>query len=307
MTKENAVISLLFHGTILSEANAPSSKPLARGLVESSQGFSVLVPDYQGYGAGKGDLHPYLMPEPYVITGKNAIRAAREFFEQDGIVYGKEFYIQGYSEGGYGAMAFQKAIESRQVWREEFPIAASGLGAGPYLLDRITQLSLAKEVVHPAFVVLLTLSYRYWYPSISFSFDQVFKPEVSYALVQGGMSIAQVNNHLPHRKRDLLQEEFIDDLRPEKDRLRIFGHLQNNSLVNGNWAPKTPTRLFHCRDDEIVPVQISEEVFEYFRQVNPKSPVTLVVIESGSQAQAHGNCPLYFGPLEFFLQHRKGG
>ena len=125
------------HGTITDNSTAPSENPveLNNQLVEliASMGFIVVIPDYPGFGESAQIPHPYLIKEPTVQSVVDMLRAVKETtshseFEGKGIK--DEYYLFGYSQGGWATLATHKALELD--YHDEFDLAGSFCGAGPY-------------------------------------------------------------------------------------------------------------------------------------------------------------------------------
>ena len=94
----------------------------------------VIIPDYQGYGATHGEIHPYLTQD---LTARQVIDGARA-----GIKFYTEYLKHklednwtslstGYSQGGSVAMAVQRYLEKNNL-TDEFNYKGSVCGSGPY-------------------------------------------------------------------------------------------------------------------------------------------------------------------------------
>ena len=92
----------------------------------------VIMPDYQGYGASRDKIHPYLSQD---LTARQALDGAKA-----GIAYYKQNHkleddwktiSTGYSQGGSVAMAIQRYVEENNL-SEEFRFGGSVCGEGPY-------------------------------------------------------------------------------------------------------------------------------------------------------------------------------
>ena len=92
----------------------------------------LIMPDYQGYGASRDKIHPYLSQD---LTARQALDGAKA-----GIAYYKQRHklendwktiATGYSQGGATAMAIQRYVEKNNLI-EEFRYAGSVCGEGPY-------------------------------------------------------------------------------------------------------------------------------------------------------------------------------
>tara|TARA_B100001769_G_C21738160_1_gene405223 strand:- start:177 stop:611 length:435 start_codon:yes stop_codon:yes gene_type:complete len=73
--------------------------------------------------------------------------------------------------------------------------------------------------------------------------------EVIPSLMDGSKSIAEANNYLTKKIKDLFSEEFLIQFLGNGE-VELKRSFKENSLVD--WFPKAPIRLFHGSDDEEV-------------------------------------------------------
>jgi hypothetical protein len=313
------------HGTITDKADAPSVSP-REGIFEASQGFAAVVPDYLGFGAASSVFHPYLIDQAYVDAGLDMIRATREFAARNDFTF-PALFLKGYSEGGYATLAMQKAIETTPALAQEFltgnfRLLASAPTAGPYSLSLTAIKLLERDAVNPVNLTQVVASYRQWYQDFTTPYDTFLQPQafglesadglarkIEQDLFSGRWSVNQLNARLPTTNEQLIQQDFRQDFTnleltpqqafaaPAQDQSGLAPLLARNNLV-GDWAPKVPTRLYHCQADEVIPVGIAQATFQVFKSVNPQSPVERRFIP-GDQ-YGHGNCPAIFTPVQWF-------
>ena len=161
--------------------------------------------------------------------------------------------------------------------------------------------------MNSVFLNNLFLSYEAWL-SPKFNLDRVYSLDVAFVrdLYDGSRILDEIKSQLPTETKDVFEERFIDDLARETPRTRdarlFIRLLTKNSLPQGEWTPKTPTRFFHCADDDVVPVSITKETVAQILAKNPAAPVTLGILSSPdpSQPYTHGTCPLFYSYLSFF-------
>lgn len=94
----------------------------------------VVIPDYQGYGATHGEVHPYLSQELTARQVLDGVRAGKAFYEKElghKLKDGWKSLSTGYSQGGSVAMAVHKYIEENNL-TSEFNFVGSVCGSGPY-------------------------------------------------------------------------------------------------------------------------------------------------------------------------------
>ncbi len=293
---------LIQHYTVLGDREAPSVQPFI-GLFEASQGFATVVPDNLGFGAANEVYPTYLFAKGYAENGLDALRAARAFSKAENLNFGPLF-LAGYSEGGYATVALQQSLETKHA--EEFQLAGSAPTAGPYDITTFRQ-ALAQPEVSSVFLNNLMLSYEAWLTP-KFNLDRIYALDVDFVreLYNGSKIADEIRPSLPAETKAVFEARFVDDLALEKPKTRearsFIQLLQQNSLPQGEWTPKTPTRFFHCADDNIVPVGITQRTVARLQAKNPEAPVSSEILQSPNPEQpyTHATCPLFYGYLSFF-------
>ncbi len=295
----------LQHVTITGDAQAPSNKP-EEGIFEASQGFVTVVADQIGYGGSVGTLHPYLYKNAYPKILVEMLRAARTFAAANDINLGPLF-LRGYSEGGYATMALQKAIETQHSG--EFQLIASAPAAGPYELEVTAVKGLALPLVNPVNLSLLTLSYaEYLAPEMDLNKIFAINPNDVKAALNGSKTYDEALKILPAQTTALFKAEFIADFTLEKpttvEAIAMRRLLGENSHFKEGWIPKTPTRFYHCKDDEAVPSATTDYAIATIQALAPLAPVSKVILESPNPAEPyrHASCPLYYSSIGWFAE-----
>jgi len=131
-------VMLYAHGTSLQKsydmtdiANNAEARLVAG--VFAAQGFIVVAPDYTGYGGSRLGYHPYLDRSAQAADMIDALRAARGAFAGIGARDSGKLFVTGYSQGGYVALATQRAMQEAGA---EFTLTAAAGMSGPYALAR---------------------------------------------------------------------------------------------------------------------------------------------------------------------------
>lgn len=294
----------LQHGTLTALATAPSLNP-REGLAEVSQGFVTVVADYLGYGDSTAHYHPFIIEAGYTRSLVDMMRAARELAAAENFNLGTLF-LKGYSEGGYATVALQKELETNHS--DEFVIKASSPSAGPLDVEQTGELILQNPIVDPANIPFLILSYNHWLANDSLPLDALFVPSLDSITKahSGAYTPAQISEMLPKANAELVESSFTQDFlsdspqRPESQTLHKL--LKSQSLIYGPWFPKAPTRMYHCEDDEEIPVAVTNKAMQIFKDAG--SPVESVIIPSADPATPyrHGTCPAILAPIQWFVQ-----
>ena len=128
-------IVLYAHGTTTDKAftmtDLGNAESLALAAVFASQGYIVVAPNYAGYDTSALPYHPYLVAAQQSKDMMDALTAARTALPLASATTrdGGKLFITGYSQGGYVAMATQRAMEAAGQ-----TVTAAAPMSGPYAL-----------------------------------------------------------------------------------------------------------------------------------------------------------------------------
>lgn len=128
-------VLLYAHGTSLDRNYSMAQLKGEARLVAAmfvAQGYIVVAPDYAGYGGSSLPYHPYLNGQQQSADMIDALRAARSAFARAGAQAGPQLFLSGYSQGGYVALATQRAMQEQHG--DEFKVTATAGLSGPYAL-----------------------------------------------------------------------------------------------------------------------------------------------------------------------------
>lgn len=283
------------HGTIREDISAPSnfatnSEAASFGSLFGSMGYIIAYPDYIGYGDSKDLPHPYEHRASLASASLDMLRAAKEFLrDQEEVEWNEKLYIAGYSEGGYATMSLHKKIEEEASG--EFNLRASSCGAGAY-----DKTAFMKYIINNKTHGIASYNFSYlWvlltYDRIynlnrpaSYYFKEPFASEIakSGANVRVGVSFDTIlNDSFKKELNDGTNKSFIDAI-------------GDNDVYN--WKPKTPLRLFHGDDDELVFYFNSEKAYNTMKGLG--ADVQLTTVPNGT----HSSSIVSFlvGTLAFF-------
>ena len=264
---------LVYHrSTLLKKSEAPGFMP--KSLLEmdpledgrfmmaflSMQGFIVLAPDYTGYGSSENIPPPYLHKKSVTRTTEDMLYAVTDMLRKENILFKKEIFIMGYSQGGHGALAFAQNFQNNP---REFNIKAIAAGGGPYDLPETMAELISQKTVVPIPMILFLQSYSYIY---GWNLNQIMKRR-SYADIissdfkqeDTGKSAAK----LPQKVQSLFQPWFIKSVQ-NKNNDPVQETLEENSVYL--WYPSSPVFLFHGKEDNIVPYKNMNTAYKYFRE-----------------------------------------
>ena len=147
------------------------------GILEASQGFIVIMPDYLGFGASATTAtHPFLYPDYYQIEAETLINLVANSDNRATSTLGisslklnikkrvkdnKQFlFLTGNSEGGFATLAIQKYFENSKI---DYPffLTASAPVAPPADLNLTVNRILARDYyINPALFMNLYFTYK---------------------------------------------------------------------------------------------------------------------------------------------------
>ena len=143
----------------------------------AAQGYIVVAPNYAGYDSSSLPYHPYLIADQQSKDMIDALAAARTALEVTALLGTSDdgrLYVTGYSQGGYVAMATQRALEAAGQ-----QVTAAAPMSGPYALAAFVDAVFFGEVNASATVssTLLVTAYQKAYGDIYASPLDVFAPQ----------------------------------------------------------------------------------------------------------------------------------
>ena len=256
----NAPLVVYHHGTTFDRTNVPSvpnsTEALALAALFAGQGYAVAAPDYIGLGKST-QKQTFEYAAGLVPTTLDIIRAARTAAPQQGVSLSNKLFLTGYSEGGYAALAAQRAME--QATSGEFVVTASAPMAGPYDLSNTTiRYVLANPTPENTAFVAGILSQQndigHFYSKPSDAFLSPYDTSVT-ALFDGSHSDSAVLTGLPPSLTQLLTPAFIQAVSTDVNH-PVNVYLRANDVYD--FTPIAPTRFFHGKGDTTVPFANAE-------------------------------------------------
>jgi fermentation-respiration switch protein FrsA (DUF1100 family) len=144
------------HATIKLDAQAPSNHATADepAVLFASMGYLVSAADFLGFGATKGQPHPYLLSAPLAASVVDFMSASSRWRQTRSIADNGQLFLTGYSEGAYVTMATLRRMT--QTPNATLPVATF-VGAGPYSVSRtLMDLTDAARAKNPVLGLLIT-------------------------------------------------------------------------------------------------------------------------------------------------------
>ncbi len=248
------------NGTNTVYADAPSVSPTeyTHQMVEliASMGYVVLFADYPGFGESSQIPHPYLVKEPTVQTLVDLLYTAREIGNSEfpGITFKNEYYLLGYSQGGWATLALDKALETDHS--SDFAVKATSCGAGPYnilfLLENMINQPSYPVPAYLAYIVNAYTAYNQFTNPASDIFKSPYDSRIG-SLFNGLLTLDQIDNQLTTSIPDLLNPDFISGIDTSPKYSSVRDALNNNSITA--WQTSVPILFTHGEmDTEVNPL-----------------------------------------------------
>lgn len=270
------------HGTMFAYADAPSNFPLAFTGFElfASAGFMTVIPDFIGYGASQGIVHPYYDMQTSGATVADMLVAVKYYLKTKSIPISSKLFLVGYSEGGYVTMAAQKEIETNPALNLTLTAAAEGAG-GYDITGMLQKVGTLKTYPDPSFFALFVQGYNTTYgykrPLTNF-FKEPYADEIP-GLLNGTKNSTQINAALTTSVTSLLNADFYCALTTPGEETVFKAQVAANSFPN--WFPISPTRLYHGTADEDVFFETSQTTYLRFLAEGAQN-VTFIPIPGGT-------------------------
>jgi pimeloyl-ACP methyl ester carboxylesterase len=293
------------NGTNTLNLNAPSVSPSNSSyiLVEvlASMGFVVIIPDYPGFGESVDIPHPYLVKDPTITSIADMFYAAEEFDATvlPDISILNEYYLIGYSQGGWATMALHKALELN--FSNDFNLAGSVCGAGPYDIGLLFS-EMVNVTTYPMPVYLGYIFNAYSaYGQISNPVTDIFRePYASRigTLYNGTKSFDQINGQLTTSIPDLLNSSFITGYTSSDKYSSVRKALSDNSIEA--WHTYKPLLMLHGDSDTQVNPLSTETMFNSMIQKGTSPEICTKIIIPGAD-HGDGVIPAMVEGIKFLL------
>ena len=277
-------IAAYLHGTVFEDSETPSftvADPEYEALLTISlfagHGYVLVMPDYIGQGKGSKVVRPYLHADSVAASTADMLTAVQSLATTLNVKLNSKLFICGMSQGGHGALALQRYIESSPQ-SQPFSLTAAASIAGPHAIPAVWEFWLqhSPEGVSPI-VVHLIQSYKKIY-GFGDALSDIFLPPYDTkveTIDDGTHDGEEMSESLPAELHDLLQEKFIADVSAGTHPFHQ-AMLANSTY---DFAPTTPTRLYHGVNDELVPLSSSEFTVAHMKSLGAKN-IELIPIDS---------------------------
>jgi pimeloyl-ACP methyl ester carboxylesterase len=255
------------NGTNTVNTDAPSNSPSAYSyqMIEliASLGYIVVISDYPGFGASASLPHPYLVKEATVRSLVDNLYAVKELTASGlpGIIMLNEYYLLGYSQGGWASLAVHRALELE--YSNDFDLIGSACGAGPYniykLMEGMINVSVYPMPVYLGYILNAYTTYGQFTNTVNDIFNEPYASEVG-SLYTGSLTSEEINNQLTTSIPDLITPAFLAGFSSAPAYSSVRDALNNNSIPA--WHTYKPLLLLHGANDTHVDPASTENIYD---------------------------------------------
>jgi pimeloyl-ACP methyl ester carboxylesterase len=286
VTPGNYPVLSFQNGTNTLNASSPSESPLDYNyqLVElvASMGYVVVFADYPGFGESAQIPHPYLIKEPTVRSLVDLLYTAKEMVSKEfpGLTLNDDYYLLGYSQGGWATLALHKALELD--YSSDFNLKGSTCGAGPYNIEQLLE-SMVNKAVYPNPYYLADIVYAYsvynqFTNPVGDIFNEPYASRLS-TLFTGTLTPAQINSQLTTSVSGLMTPDFISGFNTSAKFTSVISALNINSIAA--WHTNKSLLLIHGGNDTSVDPISTENMYSSMIQAGTSPDICKKVIIPG--------------------------
>jgi pimeloyl-ACP methyl ester carboxylesterase len=271
------------NGTNTVNADAPSESPsdYSYQMVEliASLGYIVVIADYPGFGASASIPHPYLVTEPTVRSLVDMLHSVKELAsaELPGISLINEYYLLGYSQGGWATLALHKTLELD--YSEDFDLIGSACGAGPYniylLMQEMINVTTYPMPVYLGYIVNAYSAYSQFTNPVTDIFKEPYATRVG-TLYNGLLTSSQINDQLTTSIPDLINPAFLAGFTSAQEYSSIRDALSNNSI--SAWHSYKSLLFLHGANDTHVDPVSTENIYSAMIQAGTSEDICKKII-----------------------------
>lgn len=275
------------NGTNTLDSDAPGNNP-AGGLTMmieciASMGYIVVIPDYPGFGASASEVHPYLIAEPVVKSITDMFYALGEFCNSGipGVEVLNEYYLMGYSQGGWASLVLHKALE--QEYGDVFRLEASACGAGPYdlslLVSNIIGAASYQMPVYLGYIVNSFSVYKEFTNPVTDIFNEPYASRL-VSLYDGTQSAGTINSQLTTNITSLVNPAFISGFSSDIKYTSVREAFIRNGI--SAWKTGVPLLLVHGGADKTVAPVVTNAMYDAMITAGTNADIFKKYIISGA-------------------------
>ncbi len=253
-------VVMYLRGSDLSRSAAPTTPNAiwtTEAAVYGGNGFVSILPDYIGFGASPSP-QAFLLLEDNVADFRAALKAAQVALH---LKKKTPLLLTGFSQGGQLSAALHRDLETRPL--RGYDLRATASIGGPHELAQSfrvrTEAPLSRNPIAMGYVAWAAYSFA-WHEGRPL--DEVFAPKYVDqvpAWFSGEMLIQDVLGQAPGDITDLLQPQFLNAMRTDKD---FWFNQKIRASETYDWTPRAPLHVILGTADERVDPEATRILYE---------------------------------------------
>jgi hypothetical protein len=215
-----------------------------------------------------------------------------------GVTLKNEYYLMGYSQGGWATMVLHKAMELD--YSDDFNLAGSVCGAGPYDITFLFQsMTSAASYSMPAYICYIINAYSLYHQFTNPVTDLLNQPYASRlsSLYNGTLDLGSINSQLTTSISGLLKPEFVSGFSSAPRYSSVRDAMISNSI--SPWKTNKPLLLVHGGSDTQVNPQVTNYFYDAMINAGTSTTVCRKEILPGLD-HGDGGVPALIMGLKFF-------
>jgi hypothetical protein len=227
--------------------------------------------------------------------------AVKEIAKSDlpGISLKNQYFLIGYSQGGWATMELHKALET--VYSADFNLGGSVCGAGPYdirfLFESMINATTYPMPVYLGYIAHAYSSYNQFTNPVSDILNEPYASRLN-SLYSGLLTSDQINAQLTTSIPSLITAEFLTGFASSTKYSSVRDALANNSIAP--WHTLKPLYMLHGGSDTQVNPAVTTHFYDAMISAGTSTSVITKEILPGLD-HGDGVAPAMIKGLQFIL------
>lgn len=275
------------HASIAKAGQCPT-RSLREESIFSWMGYPVVMSDYYGFGASEHLPQSYLNANLAAKGNVDALLAVLHMLEDKGVVVGDTFYNIGYSEGGFNTVANLKYVSQHPELGIRFKWSFAG--AGSYDINTTWKTLMTGKYPNAMIFVPITVVSANEIEHLHFDYRKIFKGQLPYNIDEWVLSkkysLDDIIDKIGTKNvPDIVTDNMIKGTGYEAETLR---KLFDTYSVHTGWTVPADSKLmlFHSTEDDVVPFENSQTLYDNLTGSGSKSTVKFVSGAFGGHSNA---------------------
>jgi pimeloyl-ACP methyl ester carboxylesterase len=245
-------------------------------IVQATQGFAVLFPDYPGFGDSyQKAFIPYLTKTPMVNSTIDLIKASQETLKKNRYSYKSDLILTGYSLGAYVATAIAKELDSST----QLPVKLTIAGGNPADVKDIVIRTSKETTLTSSIVFPYTLLSYIKNEKADFLLQDLLKPpyDLNYLEEQfnGTHRISYIGNNFSKTVSKLFTDDAVVNFETGAKYATLRNLMSKNSIEP--WKNKKKLILIHGTSDDLVYYASTRNFYEEQKKLGGNIQFTPII------------------------------